>query len=115
VFEQRQQRALAVVEGDEVEVVEDARLAELAQLGVHEAAAEHRDDCRVGRLDGLGDAEGGIHRARKRHRQQHHLGLVAGQGFQRRRRRVSSTSVGGAARARARGSKVGWAIARDSA
>ena len=82
VFEQRQQRALAVVQRDEVEMVEHAGLGELAEFGVHEAAAEHRDDGRVVGLDGLGDAEGRIHRARKRHRQQHHLGRVAGEGVE---------------------------------
>ena len=41
VLEQREQRPLAVVEGDEVDVVEHARVGQLAQLGVDVAAAEH--------------------------------------------------------------------------
>ena len=41
VLDQREQRRLAVVERDEVDVVEHARLGQLAQLGVDVAAAEH--------------------------------------------------------------------------
>ena len=41
VLDQRQQRALAVVQGDVVDVVEHARVGEVAQLGVHVAAAQH--------------------------------------------------------------------------
>jgi hypothetical protein len=44
VFEQREQRLLAVIERDVVEVVEDARLGEFAQLGIDVAAAEYGDD-----------------------------------------------------------------------
>ena len=40
VLDERQQRRLAVVERDVVDVVEDARVGELAQLGVDVAAAE---------------------------------------------------------------------------
>ena len=57
MFQQREQRALAGVERDEVEEVEDTRLGQLAQLGVDEAAAQRGDDRRVVRLDRLRDAE----------------------------------------------------------
>ena len=40
VLDEREQRPLAVVERDVVDVVEHARLGELAQLGVDVAAAE---------------------------------------------------------------------------
>jgi hypothetical protein len=83
VFEQRQQGALAVVEHDVVEEVEDARLGEFAQLGVDEAAAQHGDDLRVARLDRLGDAEGAIDIAREGRREQHHVRRVARHGGQR--------------------------------
>jgi hypothetical protein len=83
VLQQRQRRALAGVEREVVEVVEHARLAQLAQLGVDIAAAQRRDDVRVPRLDGLGDAEGGIDRAREGHRRQHQRRAVAFHGLQR--------------------------------
>jgi len=81
VFQQRQQWALARVQGHVVEVVEHARVGQLAQFGVHKAAAQHGGDVRVARLDGLRDAERGVHRAGEGHRQQHHGGLVAGDGL----------------------------------
>ena len=45
VFDECQQRAFAGVERDEVEVVEDARLVQGAQLGIAIAAAQYRDGC----------------------------------------------------------------------
>jgi len=63
VLDQGQQRAFAVVEGDVVEIIEDARLGEFAQFGIDPAAAEDGDDLRVFGLDCLSDAEGGIDRA----------------------------------------------------
>jgi hypothetical protein len=83
VFEQRQQRTLAVVERDVVEIVEDPRLGEFAQLGIDEAAAEHGDDGAVVGLDRLGDAEGAIDIAGKGRRHQHHIGRVSPHGVQR--------------------------------
>jgi hypothetical protein len=83
VFQQRQQGALAVVEHDVVEEIEDARLGEFAQLGVHEAAAQHGDNLRVARLDRLGDAEGAIDIAREGRGEQHHLRRMARHGGQR--------------------------------
>ena len=71
MLDQREQRAFAGVQRDEVEEVEHARLGQLAQLGVDEAAAERGDHVRVPRLDGLRDAQRRVHRAGKRHRQQH--------------------------------------------
>ena len=66
VLDQREQRPLAGVQRDEVEVVEHARFVQLAQLGVAVAAAEHRDDCGSRALDGLRDAERAVDVARER-------------------------------------------------
>jgi hypothetical protein len=44
MLEQRQQRALAVVQRDVVEMVEHPGLGQLAQFGIDEAAAQHGDD-----------------------------------------------------------------------
>jgi hypothetical protein len=115
VLQQRQQRALAVVQGDVVEIVEHPRLGQFAQLGVDEAAAEHGDDGRDVRLDRLGDAEGAIDVAGKGRRDQHHLRRVAVTGFQGQVAQRASTRFGGAASAAASGSKVGWLCASDSA
>jgi hypothetical protein len=82
-FEQGQQRALAVVQRDVVEMVEYPRLGQLAQLGIDEAAAEHGDDGRILRLDRLRDAEGAIDIAGKGCREQHHAGRVAPQRVER--------------------------------
>ena len=83
VLDEREYRAFARVQGDEVHEVEDARLFEFAQLGVHVAAA-HGDAHRgVRGLDGLGHAQRGVHRAGEGHRQEHQLRLVARHGGQR--------------------------------
>ena len=85
MVEQRQQRALTRIERDVVKVVKHARLGQLAQFGVDKSAAQHRDDLGVVCLDGLCNAKRRIHRARKRHRQQHHIGRVACHRFERER------------------------------
>ena len=82
MLEQGQQRTLAGIKGDEVKAVEHSWLGQLSQFGVDETAAQHGDDRRVLRLDGLRDAKRCIDRAWERHRQQHHIGLVAFQGRQ---------------------------------
>jgi hypothetical protein len=82
VLQQRQQRPLAGVQRHIVEVVEHPHVAQFAQLGVDEAAAQHGDKGRVLRLQALRDAKGRIHRARERHREQHQLRLVALQRLQ---------------------------------
>ena len=94
VLDQREQRALAGVERDVVEVVEHARLGELAQLGVDEAAAEHGHDGRVVRLDRLRDAKGRVHRAGERHRDQHQGRRVALHGRERQRDQRAVDEVG---------------------
>ena len=83
MLEQRQQRAFARIQRHEVEVVEHARLCQLAQLGVDKAAAQHGGNLREATLDGLGNAERRIGRARKGHGQQNHRGLVTLHGLQR--------------------------------
>jgi hypothetical protein len=82
------------VERHVVKVVEHARLGQLAQLGVDKAAAQHGDDVRVLRLDGLRNAKGRIHRAGEGHRQQHHGGPVALDGLQGQARSVLVHQVG---------------------
>ena len=72
MFEQGQQRAFAIVEGDVVEIVEHPRLAEFAQFGIDEAAAKNRDDRRVVRLDRLRDAKRAIHVAGEGRRHQYY-------------------------------------------
>ena len=94
VLDQGQQRALAAVQGDEVDVVEQARLAQLAQLGVDEAAAQGDGDRGVGGLDRLGDAQRRVQRARERHRQQHQGRAVRGQGLARQARQGAVDQVG---------------------
>ena len=76
VFDERQQRLFAVIEADEIEEIEDARLGELAQLGIHIAAAEHNARLRSHAPDRLGDAKGPVDRAGERHGNQHQVGLV---------------------------------------
>jgi hypothetical protein len=100
MLDQREQRALAGVERDVVEEVEHARLGQLAQLGVDEAAAEHGDDARVVRLDRLRDAEGRVHRAGEGHRDQHQRRRVALDGgeHQRPQRAVDQVGRGGECR-----------------
>ena len=71
---QRQQRPLAAVQRDHVDEVEQARLGQLAQLGVDEAAAQRDGDGRIVRLDRLRDAQRAVHRAGEGHRQQHQRG-----------------------------------------
>ncbi|MNL18715.1 hypothetical protein D3C87_1398720 [compost metagenome] len=77
------QGALAGIQGDVIEVIEHARVFQFTQLGIDETAAQHGDDARVLRLDGLSDPEGRVNGAGKRHRHQHHRRLVARQCFYR--------------------------------
>ena len=77
VFDQREHGALARVQGDEVHEVKDARLFQLAQLGVHVAAAHGDAHVGVRCLDGLGHAQRGVNRTREGHRQEHELRRVA--------------------------------------
>ena len=76
--QQVQQRTLAGIERHIVEVVEHARLGQLAQLGVDVATAEHGDDLGLLPLDRLRDPERRVDRARKRHRDQHDARLMRG-------------------------------------
>ena len=73
MLDERQQRPLAAVQRDDVDEVEQARLGQLAQLGVDEAAAQRDGDGRIVRLDRLRDAQRAVHRAGEGHRQQHHV------------------------------------------
>ena len=95
IFQQRENRALAVVERDVVEIIEDARLFQLAQFGIDVAAAEHGDDVRVHGLDRLRHAEGGIDRAGEGHGEQHDVWTVAVNGRQGQFFEGASISVGG--------------------
>ena len=65
--QQIQQRPLAVVERDVVEVVEHARIAQLAQLGVDVAAAENQRRLGRRRADRARHAERAVDVAGKRH------------------------------------------------
>ena len=80
MFEQRENRSLAIIERDVVDIIEDARLFQFAQLGIHPAATEHRDDFRVVCLDRLGHAECSIDRAGEGHGKQHDIGIATVNG-----------------------------------
>ena len=115
MLKQSQQRPLARIEGDEVEVIEQPWLGQLAQLGVDEAAAEGQHDGRVMGLDGLRNAKGRVHRAGEGHRDQHDRRRMAGDGGQGQRMQGVVDRFFGATSAAARGSKVGWLVASFSA
>ena len=70
VIQQDQERALAIVQGDVIEIIEHQRLGEFAQLRVDVAATECNDDRRMARLDRLGDAKRRVDIAREGDRHQ---------------------------------------------
>ncbi len=76
MLEQREHRRLAVVERHVVDVVEHARIGELAQLGVDVAAAEDQPGRRRDRLRGARDPERAVEVARERRGQADHVGAV---------------------------------------
>lgn len=76
IFQDGEEGAFAVVEGDEVEIVEDAGVAEFAQFGVDVAAAEDGCDLGVCGADGLGDLESAEDVAGERDGDTDDLGLV---------------------------------------
>jgi hypothetical protein len=94
-------------------VVEHARLGQLAQLGVDEAAAQHRDDVGKLGLDGLGDAKCRIHRAGKG-TDSSTVGWWRRAASRVSSARVSSTRSGGGQGLGQR-VEVGWLPASDSA
>ncbi len=67
MFDQREQRPLAVVKRDEVDIVEDAGIGQAPQFGIGIAAAQCDRQVRLPTLDGLGDAERSVQIAGKRH------------------------------------------------
>ncbi len=81
--QQIEQRPLAVIERDVVEVVEHARIAQRAQLRVHPAAAE--DQLRVRRrgADRARHAEGAVDVAGEGRRDGDDVGLLRGEQFAR--------------------------------
>ena len=83
VFNQIEQRAFTAIQSDEVHMVKHSGIFQFTQFGVHKAATQRNANLRIRPLDALRDAKSRIHRARKRHRQQHQVGLVSRHGLQR--------------------------------
>ena len=73
VLDDVEQRALAVVEREVVDVVEEARLARVAHRGVEEAAAGHHHGVLVPLLHPLADAQRPVEVAREGHREAHQV------------------------------------------
>ena len=78
-----QQRPLAVVERDVVEVVEHARIAQRAQLGVHPAAAEDQRGFRRRGADRARHAERAVHVAGEGRGDGDDVGSLRGEQFAR--------------------------------
>ena len=83
MIQQRKQRTLTGVQADEVHIVEQARIAQLAQLGIYVAAAQSNTHMRAMRLDALRDAQRPVHGAGEGDRKHNQLRLVLFQSRQR--------------------------------
>jgi hypothetical protein len=78
MFDKREKRPLAVVERDEIDIVEDAGIGDAAQLSIGIAAAQRDRQVRTALFDRLRDAKCSIQIAGERHGQtdQRRLGPV---------------------------------------
>ena len=83
MLQQRQKRALAGIEADKIDKVEQPGFLEFAQFGVDVASAQGNAHVWVVALDSLGNAQRPIHRARERRRQDQKPGLMFFEGRQR--------------------------------
>src|SRR5438128_2591285 len=83
MLDERKQRTFARIESDEIEVVEDARLTQRAQLGVAIAATQDDDGGRVRFPDRLRDAECTIDVSGEGRADEHEIGPVFLERFER--------------------------------